>query len=204
MNSRSTLDVSHLPDVAFGTRHPLWWGTMGLALIEATMFGLLIASYFYLRLGFSVWPPPGIRPQGALWPTANVLIMLASCWPTYQASEAAKHDDKRGVQVWLSLNLAIGAITVILRAWLWNDMNFSWRTNVYGSMIWMIMELHTLDYVISLLVTAVVLAIAFTPRFGRKQRVASEADGFGWYFIVAVWIPLYAIVYLGPYLVPGK
>ena len=43
-------DVSALPDTAFGHRSLMWWGTMGLMVIEGTVFGLAIAMYFYLRL----------------------------------------------------------------------------------------------------------------------------------------------------------
>ena len=35
-----TLDVSALPTYRFGPGSLMWWGTMGLMLIEGTVFGL--------------------------------------------------------------------------------------------------------------------------------------------------------------------
>jgi cytochrome c oxidase subunit 3/cytochrome c oxidase subunit I+III len=37
-----------------------WWGMLLFLASEATLFGLLIASYFYLRFYNTHWPPPGI------------------------------------------------------------------------------------------------------------------------------------------------
>ena len=45
MNQPRTLDVSHLAPGAFGYRSVMWWGTMGIVVIEATAFALTIQSY---------------------------------------------------------------------------------------------------------------------------------------------------------------
>lgn len=45
-------------------------GTIGLILIEGTMFAILIATYFYLRLGVAIWPPRAFassRFSGPRW-----------------------------------------------------------------------------------------------------------------------------------------
>src|SRR5881392_1723781 len=48
MSDTRTIDVSRLAPSAFGTRSLMWWGTMGLVLIEAMAFALTIGAYFYL------------------------------------------------------------------------------------------------------------------------------------------------------------
>ena len=40
---------------------PLWWGQLLLAFIEASMFFILLAMYFYIRLSYDMWPPPGVQ-----------------------------------------------------------------------------------------------------------------------------------------------
>ena len=62
MTEQRTLDVSYLPDIAFGSRAPLWWGQVGMMAIESTIIAIIVAAYFYVRIGFSVWPPPNIAP----------------------------------------------------------------------------------------------------------------------------------------------
>ena len=45
-----TLDVARAAaPAAFGPRSLMWWGTLGIMLIEGTAFALAIGAYFYLR-----------------------------------------------------------------------------------------------------------------------------------------------------------
>jgi cytochrome c oxidase subunit 3 len=57
MRAKWTLDVSHLPGYVFGHGSLMWWGTLGIIVIEGTTFAMLIATYFYLRLRVTDWPP---------------------------------------------------------------------------------------------------------------------------------------------------
>ena len=52
MTTPRTLDVSHLAPSAFGHRSVLWWGTMGIVLIEGTMFALVIVLGLVALSGF--------------------------------------------------------------------------------------------------------------------------------------------------------
>ena len=44
MNGQPALDVSGLPDHAYGQRSILWWATLGFCLIEGTAFALALVS----------------------------------------------------------------------------------------------------------------------------------------------------------------
>src|SRR5947208_16791724 len=87
MNGQRFIDVSHLPAQVLDRRSPIWWGNLLLLLIETTMFGLLVASYFYLRMNFTSWPPP--RPEVSLYntkpdlgfATATLLLLIFSVIP---------------------------------------------------------------------------------------------------------------------------
>ena len=52
-------------------RAPLWWGQLLLAFIEGTMFCILIAMYFYIRLSMDMWPPPGMQLPRRVSPTSR-------------------------------------------------------------------------------------------------------------------------------------
>ncbi|HEY4596349.1 MAG TPA: heme-copper oxidase subunit III, partial [Thermoanaerobaculia bacterium] len=84
MTQRPALDVSELPTTAFGTRDPLWWGVTGIMCIEGTMFAIMAASYFYLRGGAHVWPPPGVLHPGLGITTLNLGILLLSLFPMHR------------------------------------------------------------------------------------------------------------------------
>ena len=61
------IDVAALPPGAFGYRSLMWWGTMGMVLIEGTAFALAIASYFWFR----THAPPR---------NAEILVISPSRW----------------------------------------------------------------------------------------------------------------------------
>src|SRR5204863_3882185 len=97
MSDVRTLDVSTLPPGAFGSRSLMWWGTMGIVLIEGTVFALAIGAYFYLRTRMSAWPPDGVAPPDLRWGTINTLVLLASSIPNEAAKRAGERVDLRGV-----------------------------------------------------------------------------------------------------------
>src|ERR671931_1121399 len=51
-----------LPTVGSGTLNFGWWGMVLFIAVEATVFAVLLASYFYVRFRSGpVWPPDGIE-----------------------------------------------------------------------------------------------------------------------------------------------
>jgi cytochrome c oxidase subunit I+III len=178
---------------------PLWWGQLGLVAIEATAFMLVFATYFYLRLQFDVWPPPGDWIPGPTLPTIGIIVLVLSAVPSYLASEAAKKNDRGGVIAWLGLNVLLAAVSLAIRIWFWHGLAFKWYSDAYGSIVWAILGLHTVDYVALMIETIVLIAIAISGRFGEKQRLGVHMDSITWYFIVASWIPFYVLLDLvGP------
>ena len=81
MRMEPALDISDLPQYAYGQRSILWWGTLGFCLIEGTAFALALVAYFYLRGKTQAWPPDGLKPPDLLWGTLNTGLLLASCIP---------------------------------------------------------------------------------------------------------------------------
>ncbi len=199
MNGRPVLDVSGLPPVAFKTRSALFWAAIGIIMIESTMFGLLIATYFYVRLSMDSWPPPGTSFPGLMLPTIELVALILSCIPAYLATESAIRNDVHAVRRNLLLNFLLATIALALRIIEWRSFNFDWTASAYGSVVWIILGLHTVDFVGAMLVTLVLIAIIYAGRFGDKQRGGVDFDSFTWYFAVAIWIPLYVVVYLMPY-----
>jgi heme/copper-type cytochrome/quinol oxidase subunit 3 len=198
MTGPRTLDVSDLPINDVSSHDPLWWGQFILVLIEASMFFILISMYFYIRLSYDVWPPPGVQiPPLALCTIAWIPLLL-SCVGSYLASEAAKKDDRRGMILGLVLNLAPALLFMLLRGISWWSFNFNWKTGAYGSIVWSLMWLHTVDTVADLVFTAVLLVLIALGYTGPKQRIGVHVDSVLWYFIVLIWLPIYIVIFWGP------
>jgi len=201
MMPQRTIDVSHLRTYEISSEAPLWWGQVCLAFVEGTMFCILIAMYFYIRLSMDMWPPRGIQIPEEVLPAVCVLLLLASCVGSYLASEAAKKDDRGGMIRGLVLNLVLASAGIICRAINWHGWNFSWRSTAYGSITWGILFLHTLDVVADLVFTTVLVIMLVLGYHSPRQRLGVHVDSIVWYFLVAIWIPLYVTVFWGPHIV---
>src|SRR4051794_11976378 len=101
MSASPAIDVSALPPGAFGSRSLMWWGTMGLVLIEGMAFALAVGAYFYLKTRTPQWPPDGVAPPDLLWGTLNTALLLASAVPNELAKRAGERIDLSATRVWL-------------------------------------------------------------------------------------------------------
>ncbi len=198
MTPRRTIDVSGLPDYRISSAAPLWWGQVVMGAMECTMFAILIAMYFYLRLRVDVWPPPGTQLPHLMFSTLALVPLLLSCLGTYWASEAAKANDRRGMIRGLVLNLLLAFVFFGMRIVEWHSFNFKWSTDVHGSIVWTILGLHSLDIFADLVFTSVLIIAIATGRCTERQRLGVHVDSVVWYFLVAIWIPLYVTIYWGP------
>ena len=136
------LDVSTLPTFAFGNRSPMWWGTMGLMAIEGTVFALTIMAYFYLRSHASAWPMSGFPPE-LIWGNLNTAIMLGSIIPNHYAKKAAERLDLKSTQFWMIVCMLFSVAFLAVRVLEFGALNTRWDTDAYGSVVWMLMALHT-------------------------------------------------------------
>jgi len=198
-----TLDVSELQPFEISNKSPLFWGQVLMCAIEGSMFFILIATYFYIRMSVDVWPPPGVPSPKPWFATLALIPLLASCVGSYIASEAAKKDDRRRMLLGLGLNLALAVLYLVLRGIEWRRLNFTWASDAHGSIVWTILFLHTYDVIADLLMTTVLILIIARGRYGEKQRLGVHVDSILWYFLVGIWIPLYVVLYWGAHLVGG-
>ena len=191
------LDVAALPSYGFSHRSLMWWGTWGLMLIEGTVFALAILVYFFLRAHANRWPIT-TPPPALVWGTLNTAILLASMLPNHLAKRAGEARDRRGDQIWLGVCLGFGILFLVLRALELTALNVRWDTDAYGSIVWMLIGLHTFHLVTDTWDTAVLEVLFFTgPLEGRRYVDVSE-NALYWYFVVFSWLPIYAVVYLSP------
>ncbi|PXW26414.1 cytochrome c oxidase subunit I [Paraburkholderia caballeronis] len=195
--SRATIDVRALPSFGFGARSPMWWATLGLMLIEGTVFAIAVVMYFYLRSANATWPlnapPPDWR-----WGTLNTFVLLASLLPNEAARRAANRGDRAGSRFWLSVCLGFALVFLIVRAVEFTALNVSWYTNAYGSIVWLLLGLHTTHLITDTVDTAVLAVLLFTGPFEGRRFVDTSENAVYWYFVVLSWLPIYAVVYLAP------
>lgn len=204
MTSPRTLDVSGLPPYEISNRALLWSGQLLMAVIEGSLFCILLAMYFYARISVDVWPPPGVPPLKTLMPTLALIPLILSAGGSYAASEGAKKANRRLMLLGLILNLALAAVFLVLRFAEWRTFNFSWQSDIHGTLVWSILFLHTFDVIADLVMTAVLIFVLAIGRWGPKQQLGVHVDSVLWYFLVLIWFPLYVAIYWGPHMLRAQ
>ena len=205
MSTRAVIDISELPHHEFDTYDPVWWGNNLLLTIETSMFGILITTYFYLRQNFPEWPPPVAQLTATLDPlpqltygTANTILLVASCVPMIFTDLSARRENRRWSEIGLIICIVCGLAAVVLRSFEFSAMYFRWDSNAYGSIVWFMLGMH-LVHLLVMTIESVVLAIwIFTREYDMKHRVDIVTLAIYWYWVVGIWLLLYAIIYFTP------
>lgn len=198
MKERVVLDVSALPQHGFGTASPTWWGTSAFMLIEGTGFALAVAVYLYLMSVATQWPLEVEKPD--LSPgTIQTALLVASLAPNLLVSRWTKKRDLRKVQFGLLAMSGIGIASLVVRVFEFPAMNVKWDTNAYGSVVWLILGLHTSHIITDLIDTFVLTCLMYTRHGDNPRRYGDvEDNAMYWNFVVITWLPLYLCLYWIP------
>jgi heme/copper-type cytochrome/quinol oxidase subunit 3 len=196
--SSSDVDVSGLPTTTFSHRSLAWWGTLGFMAIEATTLFIGVVAYFYLSRNFQTWPPEHTVWPSVLWPTVQVVLLLASLVPAVLADRAAYRIDLAKLRQWFVVMVLFEVACVFVRWQEFLSLNVRWDSNAYGSAAWTLVGLHSTLLLADLFETSVITVILFSRRLVDRHYSDATDVMFYWYFLVAAWIPIYVIVYLSP------
>ncbi|MGE5537718.1 MAG: cytochrome c oxidase subunit 3 [Gemmatimonas sp.] len=197
MKTRSVLNVSELPTWSFGHLSLMWWGTLGFMLIEGTVFVLAVAMYFYLMTIADQWPL-NVAPPSLTWGTVFLGVLLLSIWPNHWAERVAKEENLHKVRRGLILTAAFGIVLIGIRVFEFRALNIRWDENAYGSVLWLLLGLHTTHLVTDVVDTLVLTALMMTGPLHKKRYSDVTDNAFYWDFVVLAWIPIYAVLYWAP------
>jgi heme/copper-type cytochrome/quinol oxidase subunit 3 len=195
--ARKVLDVSSLPNYAFGHQGLIWWGTVGYMVIEGSMFVMTLMAYYFLRTRSTEWPPSAPNPD-LTWATVNTVLLIVSGLPNHLTKLAAERFDLRRVQILLPICTLFGGAFIAVRALEFTTLGVGWDTNAYGSIVWFILGLHTTHIVTDVVETAVLTVLMFTAHVEPKRFVDVSENALYWDFIILSWLPVYFTIYFAP------
>jgi cytochrome c oxidase subunit III len=199
VSERQVIDIRELPDHAFGSRSPMWWSTAGIIAVEATVFVLTIASYFYLQGNEDTWPPADTMLPGLTWPTVNLMILLVSLIPNQFVKNAAERLELAKVRFWIVIADLFALAFCVVRVFEFGELNVDWDSNAYGSITWVLLGFHTVHLVTDFIDSLVLTALVFTKHGEEPRRLVDVAENaFYWYFVVISWVPIYLVLYWVP------
>ena len=195
----------HLPVVGTGPTNFGWWGMVLFIAVEATVFTLLLASYFYLRFRSGpVWPPDGIENPKLKLVLIMTVVLWTSSLPVHLAHAAIKKGDTKKLRAFLAAGFVLGATFLVLQvAKEYPDIachEFTPRTDAYGSMFFTITGLHGAHVLVGLLMSAWVQMRAWQGAFDRHRHVSVQNFVMYWHFVDIVWFFVLLTLYVSPQL----
>ena len=173
-----------------------WWGMMTLIATESMVFVCLLGSYFFLRASAPHWPIGGIAPPELRLSIPFSFVLWGSSVPIVYAESAIRRGSQQGLRAGLAISSLMGLAFLGYTAKDFHDLTFGWRTNAYGSIYYTIVGLHALHVVIGLGMSAVVQIKAWQGKFTAERYTTVEVFGLYWHFVDAVWVFVFASLFL--------
>jgi cytochrome c oxidase subunit I+III len=196
---KSVVDLRELPDVVFGPRDIMWWGTLGFVVIEGFTLVLCAAAYVYLTQNYATWPPQGTPLPSLGAPTLQVLVMLASLPVVWWTSKAARRFELTRVRLGLIIVTLFNAAFVGLRlVELLVSLNVRWDTNAYASAQWLLLCMHGTLLAVELIEAGGMMLVFWLAPVEEKHFSDVADMGFYWFFMVLAWMPLYLLCFWVP------
>ncbi len=130
-----------------------WWGMAIFVATEATLFGTLVGSYFFLRFSTPHWPPFGIRPPEIAVPLILTGVLVATSVLLQKALGSAR--EGRRSAAWLLILVAVvvqaGYFAMQIRLFENDLARFSPTGSAYGSIYFTLLGAHHAHVVLGIL-----------------------------------------------------
>lgn len=161
-----------------------WWGMAVFVATEATIFGGLIGTYFYLRFHTASWPPHGIVTPRVLAPVLLTVCLVATSVPMQLAFRSARRDRLAAARVLLLIALAVQAayLAFQLHYFLVDLDAFSPNATAYASIYFTLIGAHHAHVFVGVLLTAWML-LRLLGGVTPYRLVGLHATVFYWHFV---------------------
>lgn len=188
------------PIAQSGSKAPGWWGMLCLIATEATLFAMLLFSYFYLRWHESAWPPDGIDyPQFNLIIPATVLLLTSSL-PMWWAESGIRRGNRRRLQAGLIVAFVEAAVFIALELTEWAHLGYGPQKDSYASLFFTITGIHLTHVSGALGMNLYLQARAWRGHFSARRYLAVENVALYWHFVDVVWVAIFSTLYISPFI----
>jgi heme/copper-type cytochrome/quinol oxidase subunit 3 len=168
-----------------------WWGTLLFLCSEATLFGLLIASYFYLRFYNAHWPPPGVEKPKVVLPLVLTAVLVASVVPLFLAVRSARRGRPRTAVLLVLLALVVQAayLGVQIHEFSSELGKMSPKDSSYASIYFTLLGAHHLHVAVGILAELWLVSRLVTG-MTNYRLVALRCLSLYWYVVAALAVPV--------------
>jgi heme/copper-type cytochrome/quinol oxidase subunit 3 len=167
-----------------------WWGMVLFLCAEATLFGTLIGSYFYLNFGSHRWPPAGIAPPEIPGPTISTAVLLGTVPLMALGAAAARRGRRASAMWWITSAFVIQTAYLAAQVLLIRHdlLDFTPQGTAYGSIYFTLLFADHAHVLLGLLLNGVVLYKVARHGLTNYWLIGVRALALYWYVVVGITI----------------
>ncbi len=172
-------------------------GTMVWLASELMFFSGLFAAWFTLRSAAEEWPPHDVELEvgrGALF----TAVLLSSSATMQAAVWAIERGDVARARRWILVSAGLAVIFLGNQASEWLSLDFTPSTHAYGSIFYLLTGFHGIHVLGGVLAMGAVVGRLAGDRPDPGAIPVVQVVGYYWHFVDAVWIAVFATVFLAP------
>jgi heme/copper-type cytochrome/quinol oxidase subunit 3 len=176
-----------------------WWGMALFVAAEATLFGSLLATYFYLDFNSPQWPPAGIKAPSVVLPLVATGLLISTSVPMWLSARAARSGFRSYTTGFIALASLIQCIYLAGQILLFrHDLNdFRPDASAYGSIYFTVLAAHHAHVLLGILLNGWVLARVGIGGLTNYRLTAVRCVALYWH-VVNVLAVLVVLTQLSP------
>lgn len=171
--------------------------TLGVVLAsETALFATLVMSYLLLRTGQAGWPymhPSISRLALPAFNTGLLLVSAVMAWRSDRAIQGGKADQ---LKTGLALACLLGLLFIAGQTLEFTRSGMRPDDPAFGGVFFALMGFHGLHVVAGTVVLGLNLLRAQLGDFDQDRHTAVDMGTWFWYYVTAVWLVLFAVLYL--------
>jgi cytochrome c oxidase subunit III len=178
--------------------HPLVLGMVIFIASETMFFAGLFAAYYTLRGLTSPWPPRGVTFTPLEMGQAVVAtgILVASSLPAHLSMLSLRRENFGLMRRWVLLTILMGVLFLGWKVHEWSGAAFAISSHAYGTIFFALTGFHALHMAVGLVLLCAVAVRVSQGAYRNGDHAGPEAAVYYWHFVDAVWIGVFATIYL--------
>jgi cytochrome c oxidase subunit 3/cytochrome o ubiquinol oxidase subunit 3 len=166
---------------------------------EVAIFGTLIVTYLFY-LGKDVVGPTPAEVLSLRLVLGTTACLLASSVAIHRAERTLEHGNRGGFLLWWAATIGLGVLFLLGTAYEWHDLinrhGLTISRNLFGSTYYTLVGLHALHVTGGVVTMLIVLGLALAREVTSANRSGVGLVAWYWHFVDAVWLVVFAVVYL--------
>ncbi len=175
-----------------------WWAVALLVATEGALFGVLVASTFYIRFRTPHWPPLGDPHPKVLAPALLTALLVSSSATAALAARSARRGLVANARTGLATTAAFGALyaggtlTLLIQAW----HGAPATKDAFESLTFTLQGAHVVHVATGVLVNCFLLGKLARGRLTRYRVNGIWAIALYWHFLNVLAVVVYLVTVL--------